>query len=95
MFGAGAGLAEQLDDAFQRGADLPGHVALILARLIAAGLARKHDPFAGAVDHNAVGKAARFRPFGRLQNKHESLSKMNPATPEQSVFNTDQVNAHV
>jgi hypothetical protein len=71
MFGTGAGLAEQLDDAFQRGAHLPGHVGLILALLIAAGLAGKHDPFAGAIDHDAVRKAAGFRPFGRLQDKHE------------------------
>jgi hypothetical protein len=60
---------------------------LIFARLIAAGLTGKHDPFAGAIDHDAVGKAARFRPFGRLQNMHEDfLQVFISGAPEQSVF---------
>jgi hypothetical protein len=68
-----AGLAEQLDDAFQRGADLPHHVGLIVTFFVAAGLAGEHDPFAGTVDHDAMGKAARFRPFGRLQHLHANI----------------------
>ena len=39
-------------------ADLPGHVGLIVALLVAAGLAGKHDPSAGTIDRDAVRKAA-------------------------------------
>ena len=54
MLGAGAGLGEQLHDPLQRAADLGGHVGLIVALLVAAGLAGQHDPFAGTVDLDAV-----------------------------------------
>jgi len=66
--GPAPGLAEQLDDPPQRGADLPGHIGLIVALLVAAGLAGQHDPAAGTIDRDAVRKAARFstiRPVAR------------------------------
>ena len=73
MLGPRAGLAEQLDDPLQRDADLGCHIRLIVALLVAAGLAREHDPFAGTVNLDAVRKAAGFRPFGRLQDTHEQV----------------------
>ena len=54
------GLAEQLDDPPQRHRDLTRHVRLIIALLVAAGLAGQHDPFAGTIDRDAVRKAAGF-----------------------------------
>src|SRR5882724_2582190 len=66
VFGTGAGLSKQLDDPLQRGADLGGHIRLVVALFVTAGLSGQHDPFAGTVDFDAVRKAAGFRPFGRL-----------------------------
>ena len=57
----------------KRDADLGGHVGRIFALLVAAGLAGQHDPAAGTVDRDAVRKAARLRPFGRLQDTHEQI----------------------
>ena len=71
--GPALGLAEQLDDPVQGGADLCGHIGLIVALLVAAGLAGQHDPSAGTIDRYAVGKAAWLRPFGRLQGLHEQF----------------------
>jgi hypothetical protein len=70
VLGAGAGLAEQLDDPLQRLSNLGGKVRRVVALLVAAGLAGQHHPFAGSIDHDTVRKAARFRPFGRLQDTH-------------------------
>src|SRR5882672_6637262 len=71
MLGAGAGLGQQLDDPPQRDGDLTGHIGLIVALLVAAGLAGQHYPFAGTIDFDAVRKAARLLPVGRLQDTHE------------------------
>ena len=54
MFGSRAGFPKQLDDPLQRRADLPGHIGGIVALLAAAGLAGEHDPFAWAVDLDAM-----------------------------------------
>src|SRR5580700_2685703 len=58
VLGAGAGLAKQLHDPPQGVADLPAHIRLIFALLVAAGLAGQHDPAAGTIDLDAVRKAA-------------------------------------
>src|SRR3954454_5066567 len=58
MLRSGPGLAKQLDDPLQRGSYLGGHVGRIVALLVAAGLARQHDPFAGTVNFDAVREAA-------------------------------------
>jgi len=71
VLGPGPGFTEQLDDPSQRDADLSGQIGLILALLVASGLAREDDPSAGAIDRDAVRKAAWLRPFGWLQDKHE------------------------
>src|ERR1700731_2082537 len=60
VLGPGAGLRKQLDDPAQRRSDLPGHVGLIVTLLVTAGLAGKHDPSAGAIERDAVRKAARL-----------------------------------
>ena len=60
VLGTGAGLRQQLDDPAQRDPDLRGHVGLVFALLVAAGLARQHDPSAGTIDLDAVRKAARL-----------------------------------
>src|SRR5258707_11441826 len=69
----GAGLAQQLDDPAQGYSNLSCHIGLIFALLVAAGLAGQDDPAAGTIDLYAVRKAARLRPFGRLQDTHERV----------------------
>src|SRR6478736_4605512 len=70
VFRAGAGLSQQLDDPFQGRPNLGGHVRMIIPLLVAAGLAGQHDPSSGAIDFDAVGKPAGFRPISRLQDTH-------------------------
>ena len=53
-------IRQQLDDPPQRDGDLTGHIGLIVALLVAAGLAGQHHPFAGTIDFDAVRKAARL-----------------------------------
>ena len=60
VLGARPGLTEQLDDTPQRHRDLACHIGLIVALLVAPGLAGKHDPLAGTIDRDAVRKAAGF-----------------------------------
>jgi hypothetical protein len=74
VLGACPRLREQLDDPPQRHADLRCHIAgRIFALVIASGLACKHDPSSGTIEHNAVGEAARFRPSCRLQYHHDQV----------------------
>src|SRR6267142_1357943 len=72
---SGPGFTEQLDDPSQRDADLSSQIGLIFAVLVTAGLASEDDPSAGAIDRDAVGKAAWLGPCGRLQGKHELFSR--------------------
>jgi len=73
MLRRGAGLCQELDDPPQRGRDLGCEIRRIFALLVAAGLARQHHPSAGALDLHTMGKTARFRPFGRLQDAHDGF----------------------
>jgi hypothetical protein len=68
--GAGFGFGQERDDLSQRDGDLSGQVGWILALVATCGLAGKHDPPAGTLERDAVRKASRFRPFGRLQDAH-------------------------
>src|SRR6185437_5374981 len=54
MLRTSAGLAEQLHDPLERGCDLRRQVGGIVALLIAAGLARQHNPAAGAAQFDAM-----------------------------------------
>src|SRR5689334_21626114 len=90
---ARAGFAQELDDPLQPASDLRGEIGRIVALLVAAGLAGQNNPFAGAVDHDTMRKAARFRPFGRLQDTHElyssrglpvSLAPIRPMIPQRN-----------
>ncbi len=49
------------------------HVRRVIAGLVAAGLPGQHDPAARPLRHHAMRKAARFLPFGRLQDTHRDL----------------------
>src|ERR1700676_723520 len=60
MLGTSASLRQQFDNSSQRRPDLTGHVRLIFALLVAARLAGQHDPASGAIDRDAVRKAARL-----------------------------------
>src|SRR5882672_8324173 len=90
MLGAGAGLGQQLDDPPQRDGDLTGHIGLIIALLVAAGLAGQHYPFAGTIDFDAVRKAARLLPVGRLQDTHELNS---PGDTRPAILSTNRTHA--
>src|SRR6201999_1290491 len=86
----GARLRQELDNAFQRDADLPGHVGRIAALLV-AGLPRQDDPAAGRIHHDAVRKTTRLRPFCRLQDLHQRspVGYRSPGFENQKGFSTD------
>src|SRR6201999_712971 len=86
----GARLRQELDNAFQRDADLPCHVGRIAALLV-AGLPRQDDPAAGRIHNDAVRKTTRLRPFGRLQDLHQRspVGYRSPGFENQKGFSTD------
>src|SRR5439155_18587618 len=81
VLGTGAGLRKQLDDPAQRRSDLAGHIGLIVTLLVAAGLAGEYDPSASTIERDAVRKAARLWPVGRLQDTHQQFLQENGYDP--------------